>query len=121
VIDINSYLDRSFDEKTYNCYDFVREVWLELTGVDLGQQTPTVKTIDTYTIQALYVANTLIELPKPKDPCIVLLLRKRSIPHVGIYVKNKVLHLSKTGAQFVPLSSVSASFTTVKYYKCPVQ
>lgn len=113
----DKYLSKSFDEKKYNCYDLVREVWVELTGVDLGAQTPETKSVTTYTDKALFVANQLIELPKPENPCIVLMLRSRTIPHIGVYINGKVLHLSRTGTNFVGLSSATASFPTVKFYK----
>lgn len=114
---VNPYLDRTFNDRKYNCYDFVREVWKDITGIDLGAQTPDVKSVTTYTDRSFLVASSLQELLSVQDPCIVLLLRKRMIPHIGIYVQGKVLHLSKNGPHYVPLSSAAASFTTVKFYK----
>lgn len=113
----DKFLDRSFNEKSYNCYDLVREAWLDLTGTDLGAQTPDSKSISTYTEKALFVANQLTELQVPENPCIVLMLRSRTIPHIGVYVNGKVLHLSRTGTHYVALSSATASFPTVKFYK----
>lgn len=114
---INPYLDKQFKDRTYNCYDFVREVWRDLTGVDLGVQTPEVKSVQTYTDKTLFVANQLTELPAIEDPCIVLMLRKRHIPHIGVYVSGRILHLSKTGSQYGNFHTVTASFPTVKFYK----
>lgn len=114
---VDKYLGKTFKYKTYNCYDFVREVWLELTGTDLGAQTPPTSGIEAYTDKALQVANTLERLESPADPSIVLLQRARLEPHIGVYYSGKVLHLTKTGAYYMPLSQVSTGYPTVTFYR----
>jgi hypothetical protein len=116
-MNIDKYLSKTFKHKTYNCYDFVREVWLELTGVDLGAQTPSVQNVQSYTEKALQVANTLGRLEQPDDPSIVLFQRARLEPHIGVYMNGRVLHLTRTGAYYVALSQVSAGYPTVTFYK----
>jgi hypothetical protein len=114
---LDKYLSKRFNYRTYNCYDFVREVWLELTGTDLGAQTPTESGIQVYTEKALQVANTLVSLPSPEDPCIVLLQRARIEPHIGVYTGGKVLHLTKSGAYYMALSQITPGYPTVSFYK----
>lgn len=116
-MNIDKYLSKTFKYKTYNCYDFVREVWLELTGKDLGAQTPSVSDVQSYTEKALQVANTLERLDQPADPSIVLLQRSRIEPHIGVYVGGKVLHLTRTGAYYMSLSQVTPGYPTVSFYK----
>jgi hypothetical protein len=113
---VDKYLSKSF-KRTYNCYDFVREIWLELTGVDLGAQTPSTQNVQSYTDKALQVANTLERLDSPQDPSIVLLQRSRLEPHIGVYYSGKILHLTKNGAYYMPLSQVTPGYPTVTFYK----
>ena len=117
MFSVDKYLANSFRHRTYNCFDFVRDIWLELTGTDLGRQTPEESSISVYTEKALKVANTLIKLDSCEDPCIVLFQRARLEPHVGVYHKGKVLHLSRSGAYYIALDQVSAGYTNVSFYK----
>lgn len=114
---IDDYLLKEFHPTKYNCWDFTRDVWKELTGTDLGQQTPSVHTPKDYTDRALQVANTLTRLDQVADPCIVLFQRRRISPHVGVYYRGRVLHLDSRGAKYLPLDQVSATYTTVTYYQ----
>lgn len=114
---VDKYLNKSFSYKNYNCYHFVRDIWLELTGVDLGDQVPKDPGTEAYNQKALQVANTLTELPSPQDPSIVLFRRARLEPHIGVYLNGKVLHLTRHGAYYMALGQVSAGYPKVTYYK----
>jgi len=113
---IEKYLEKRFT-RTYNCFNFVREVWLDLTGVDLGDQTPAEHGAEEYNQKALKVANTLITLDAPESPSIVLLQRSRLEPHIGVYYKGKVLHLTKQGVYYMPLDQVTTGYPKVNFYK----
>lgn len=114
---VDRFLQKEFSYRDYNCFHFVRDVWLELTGNDLGDQTPQSPGVDTYNQKALLVANTLLALAMPEDPSIVLLQRDRLEPHVGVFYKGRVLHLNRKGAYYMPLSQVTPGYTTVGFYK----
>lgn len=116
-MNIDKYLGKTFNYRHYNCYHFVRDVWLELTGVDLGEQAPETLSVESYTEKALQVANTLQRLDRPTDPSIVLLQRSRIEPHIGVYVGGKVLHLTRTGAYYMSLNQVTPGYPTVSFYK----
>jgi hypothetical protein len=116
-ISIEKYLDKKFDSSSYNCFNFVRDVWLELTGIDLGDQTPAEAGVEEYNRRALTVANTLTALDGPECPSIVLLQRARLEPHIGVYHKGKVLHLTKRGAYYMALDQVTPGYPKVSFYK----
>jgi hypothetical protein len=117
MINIDKYLGKTFRHGKYNCYDFVREIWLELKGVDLGAQTPEEPGVVSYTNKALQVANNLVRLESPEDPSIVLFQRARLEPHIGVYVSGRVLHLNRKGAYYMHLDQVSTGYPTVTFYK----
>jgi hypothetical protein len=116
---IDPYLAKQFREGVYNCFDLVREAWLELTGVDLGAQTPPKGSGESYEARALKVANTLRLLSAKEDPCIVLMRRKRLEPHVGIYYKGRILHMNSQGAEYRDFSQVTAPYTLIDLYGNP--
>lgn len=112
---VEKYLFKTFTRE-YNCFSFVRDVWQELTGIDLGDQTPKEHTVNSYNERALKVANTLVKLDSLRDPCIVLLQRARMEPHVGVYYRGKVLHLTKRGAYYIPLDQITPGYPNVSFY-----
>lgn len=113
---VDPWLSKTFSLNTYNCFDFAREVWRELTGVDLGDQVPEPPNIKAYQIQAVKVSNTLKKLTAPANPCIVLFQRSGVEPHIGIFYNGKVLHLNQQGAYYVPLLNVARDYQTVSFY-----
>lgn len=114
---IDKFLDRVYIEDKYNCFDFVREVWQDLTGIDIGGlQTPK---MDRRGLKGDwdYTAAKWVRIDAPKDPCVVLFMRARAIPHVGVYIRGKVLHLPKgSNVRFEDLSVASLGFTRLSYY-----
>jgi hypothetical protein len=110
-------LTKRFDLRQYNCWDLVREVWLRLTGLDLG--TPELTHHSRFEYEDVVeawegVRYTAIE--KPQSPCIVLMQRPRHIPHVGVYYEGRVIHIRRAGPQYQPIEVASLGFTTVRYY-----
>jgi cell wall-associated NlpC family hydrolase len=116
---IDKWLSKKFvaGRDGYNCWAFARDVWQELTGKDLGNQTPVSSTLQDYNLSAEQFSLELQRLDRPVDPCLVLMQRPRLSPHVGVYFKGKILHLNQSGAFYVPLEQTILSYRTVSYYK----
>src|SRR6187431_3040755 len=116
---VDRYLVKEFREDTYNCFDLVREAWLELTGVDLGSQTPTKGSGESYEARAVKVANTLRPLQVKENPCIVLMRRKRMEPHVGIFYNGRILHMNSRGAEYRDFDQVTVPYSMIDLYGNP--
>jgi hypothetical protein len=113
---VDPYLNRTFSFSSYNCWHFVQDVWKDLTGVDLGNQVPDDKSIASYNTRATDFSKKLTKLPNKKDPCIVLMLRDRTQPHIGVYYKGRLLHLGPRGAEYRPLEHVTGPYQTIEFY-----
>jgi hypothetical protein len=117
VIYVDRFLDR-VRSKDYRCFDFVREVWLESFGEDIGTKL--------HAFANSKVADRRIKpsevrkchtLAAPVDPCFVLMQRDNRLePHIGIWYKGNVLHLAGTGAQYLPLEAVAFRYTRITYF-----
>lgn len=124
-VDVAKYLTgREFHWRNYNCFHFVRDVWLDLTGVDLGDLSPTEATPGsmqgafTAGEEALLGANKVARIPRPVDPCIVLMLRPRVLNHVGIFTQRRVLHLApRLQVRLEDFKLATMSFNEVRFYK----
>jgi hypothetical protein len=61
-------------------------------------------------------AKGFTRLSKPESPCIVLMQRFKCTPHVGIWLDDRILHLTGRGVQFQPLVVARAYYDTIRYY-----
>ena len=108
---------KRFNIREYNCWDLTREVWLRLTGQDLGSPSLTHYSIGEFgEVIDNWDGTRFLEITKPKEPCIVLMQRPRHMPHVGVLFKGRVLHIRRAGVQYVPPEVASLGFTSVRYY-----
>jgi hypothetical protein len=57
------------------------------------------------------------KLEKPESPCFVVMQRNRVQPHVGIFYKNRILHLTDHGVEFQPLQVARRYFVKIGFYK----
>lgn len=116
---VDKYLGKVHNMKDYNCWDFIREVYLELTGEDIGYRTPLSGSRTEMKERFAREEQEFLKIPEAVSPCIVLFKRHRVLPHVGIYYKGKVLHLPEhSTARYEPLSIASLGFKEVGFYLC---
>lgn len=116
-LDIDSYLARRFDLARQNCWHLVRDAWLELTGLDLGDRTP--ERITTAALVGRFASDVpaFRLLDQPAEPSIVLMRTPGAIPHVGVYHRRRVLQMTARGASFLPLAQATAGFDQVEFYQ----
>lgn len=98
MMNINEFFSRKYDATFYNCGHFVIEVWEFLTGEDISLcatsfQTRNIKDYRDYHIQRQ-------RIKKPNDPCLVVMRSVDAVPHVGIFVEGRVLHIGEDGVRF---------------------
>ena len=116
MFSVDPYLDRRFHLARYNCWHFAREVWLDLTGEDLGDRTP--ETITRAALVGRFDADvpTFRPLDRPAEPCLALMTRSGDVPHVGVYVGGKVLQITRTGVTHLPILQARAGFEQMRFY-----
>ena len=113
---VDPFLDRQQTD-TYNCLDFTREVWLAMTGVDITQRLTGL--VGAFASRRTTVSGVrgFTRLPGPVSPCLVVMQRYKFVPHVGIFLRGRILHLTNKGVQFQPLVVARQYFLSVKYYE----
>jgi len=115
-VSIDEFFHREYSKK-YHCAHFACEVWQSLTGEDISNKfggilAPVGEQVAEYNLRRVFT-----RLKKPESPCIVLMQRKGTTPHVGIYIRGRVLHITKAGVQYQPLDIASIEFNRVGFYK----
>lgn len=113
---IDKYLNRKYNYQTYNCLHFSRDVWLDMTGIDITEKLNGLLGKASDRMISTHTVKSFIRLLNPISPCIVLMQRPRTSPHMGIYIDGSVLHIKPNGVEFFPLDIASFGFKTVRYY-----
>lgn len=115
----DDYLHRTFDMRTSNCWHLVRDVWRAMTGVDLGDLTPDetdAASLDD-AVWAAVEGPHFIQLERPEQPCIVLMRRRREMPHVGVLIRWRLLHNTPKGVRNPWWSDVAREWDSLEYYR----
>lgn len=98
---VDNYMYRRFDMKSYNCWHLAKEVWKDLTGE---------------TLESRDIGN-FVNITIPRSPSIVLMQKKNTVPHVGIYYERSVLHLHPVrGVCFEKPFMAALGFQETDYY-----
>lgn len=111
-------LGRKYDESTYNCAHFVAEAWELVTGEKIeaaleGFLLPEKARVVDVRRRAFWT-----KLGSPQSPCLVLMRKKNTPPHVGMFYKRRVAHITPVGVHYQPLDVVTMPYTSVRFYKC---
>jgi len=113
-MNINKFLNKKYNENTYNCLHFASEVWEYLTGdntliniIPVGEKFVLTKDI----------INRVHYLEKPNSPCLVYFKNNYS-SHIGVYFDNKIIHINKNGVKYELLESAIIGFKKVRFMIC---
>lgn len=100
----------------YNCAHFLCDAWEQENGEDIREvmgcflATRQGRTADSRLVHGLQ------RLPGPIAPCIVLWRRRGAAPHVGLYSRRTVLHLTDSGPIRQLLAVASIGYTSTRFY-----
>lgn len=89
--------DREYHPDTYNCAHFVCDVWDEVTGTKLGDRLKSFLLPGNVRTAAMSVRHGFTRLPGPKENSLAMMNMSLLNPHIGIYCKNRILHLGPQG------------------------
>lgn len=116
---VDEYHSRRYVIGQYNCFHFAAEVWRDLCGQDV------IKLFGDAVVQgAKYrklnrqMVSGFKYLNEPEDPCFVLFRNRRQSPHIGIYLRGRVLHIRyNMGVRFEPIHMAQFGFTHTRFFK----
>lgn len=116
---VDEYLGRRYVVNEYNCFHFVAEVWQDLCGQDV------IKLFGDAVIEGAKsskLSRRLVKgfsyLDKPEDPCFVMFRNRGQSPHIGIYLRGRVLHIRyNMGVRHEPLHMAQFGFTHTRFFK----
>lgn len=114
---VDPFLLKKYSDN-YTCLEFAAEVWEAHTGQNILALLKTFHEPATDVKARRQSLRLGFELATPEDPCIVVMQRPKVTPHIGIYLRGRVLHLQPSGAEFQPVDVAARHFTRTKFYQC---
>lgn len=114
---IDVFFNKRYDRRSYNCAHFVCEVWKHITGEDLSAKLTGFLKAPEDRRAVLSDLRSFKRLQAPESPCVALMQRRGSAPHVGIFLRGRVLHIHEMGVEFQPIDVASRGFERIGFYK----
>ncbi len=114
-MNLNGFLGRRYDLECYNCWDLARDVWLHLTGDDIGNRTPDIPTSSNISKAISVQRSDFEQIDMPASPCLVLMRGKGKPPHIGVFYQGNVMHIKEAGVQYEPLCNLK--YENMSFYK----
>ncbi len=114
---IDEFFQKKYNRSNYNCAHFASELWLKMVGEDISPKLCGVMTGLSDRKITFDLRRKFERLDSPVEPCLVLMQRPKTPPHIGIFLRGKVLHLKESGAEFQPIDVASFGFTKIGFYK----
>lgn len=116
-MNLDRFYSRVYNEKTYNCAHFVCEVWKDLTGEDITHKLTGMMTVKNERVVDPKLRFKFKKLDgKPNQPCLIVMHRRRIGSHVGIYLNDKVLHITESGVERVSVEIATYGFDKFGFY-----
>lgn len=116
-MNFDAFHNRRYDLRSYNCAHFVSEVWEHLTNESIAHKLTGFLRPVKERFVPVSIRHIFKRLERPCTPCIVLMQRRRTPPHVGIYLNGKIFHIKQEGVQLQPIEVVTYGYTSVRFYK----
>jgi hypothetical protein len=101
----------------YNCFDFTRDVWKDLTGDDIGDRLQILQRSIPDRRVSRSDLTAFRRLNGPESPSLVMMRSRRATPHIGVYLNGRILHLRQRGAIFEPVIYATMGFSNIGYYR----
>lgn len=115
---IDKYLSRNYNLRNYNCAHFACDVFEDETGKDLRPILTGLLKPAKERFASFKDLKKMVRLDSPQSPCIVLFQNTGDVPHVGVYIRGKVLHISDSGVRFEYIENAGLFFNTIRFYTC---
>lgn len=103
---------RAYDAERYHCAHWAADAWQALTGQDVRAQ---LLAIGGKVRRG--VLGELKTIERPRSPCVVVMHRPRTTPHVGIYLDGHILHMTESGVKGDEPGRACMNFKRVRYYQ----
>lgn len=114
---VDPYLSRVYRKGLYTCIEFTAEVWKDLSGEDIGERLRVIHVPSADRRLTPSDLRRFQRLSVPTSPSIALMRRPKTVPHMGIFLRGRILHLNEMGASFQSPHFAGLGFKTVTHYR----
>jgi len=118
AVSVDDYIANwRYHDTERHCWHLVQAVWLDLTGFDIGDRTPAQDGPLARNRAFLRGAKGFHAVAPQTEPSIVLMSPvHRSGPHVGVYLRGRVLHLDGAGCHYQRVADIKRNHKIDGWY-----
>ncbi len=115
-MNIEDLYARKYDADLYHCVHFVIDAAKLLFNYDYSKNFVLLTDSATHVWPSRKNISTGVKVIRPVEGCIVYMKSLLGETHVGLFVDDGVLHLTKQGVLHQSLRQISVAYKKVKYY-----
>ena len=110
----DEFYTRRYDSESYHCAHFARDVWLELTGEDIGENIlASLQPVDVARVDRK-ARHRFRRIQSPVTPCLVTVRRPGTGLHMGVYIEGNLAQLTPDGVTCFSLDTFPGKY---RFYK----
>lgn len=114
---VDKWLHKRYKLNQYTCSDFSREVFLDLTGIDIADALQGLLEAHSSGLTRAHVRR-FRALREPVDPCLVVMQKPKHPVHLAVYVRGRILQLTQQGVTYFPPAVATCFHTSFRYIQC---
>jgi hypothetical protein len=109
---------KTYHDKDYNCSHFVVDAYKEITGIDISD--PLLGFMREKQDRKVFhsLRKNFGQVSVIKNKTLICLMSNNHDKHLGVFYKNKILHLRKNGVEYQAFSVATRFFKKVSFYQC---
>lgn len=115
---MDSLLLKKYDDANYNCSHFVVDAWKMITGIDISDLMLGFMAKKQDRKMFSITRRTFKEVDYKGGNPLLVLMSKPNYRHIGVLYNRKVLHIQKTGVEYLNIDIASRGFNSVRFFKC---
>lgn len=120
MVTFDSFFQKQYDRRAYNCLHFFVEFWRDYLEIDLSFILPQENELAQGREGIFELARLRLFrlISKPAGLCAVLMrnFADRDL-HIGTYLDGRVLHIDQGGVYYLPLEVAAIGFKSVSCYE----
>ena len=105
-----------YNAESYHCGHFTRDAWKCLTGGDIADKMHGLILPLSKVDPSQCDRDSFTRIPTPVSPCIAVLRTENGKAHIGVFIADKIMHITETFPEFASVGVVMRNYSKVTFY-----
>ncbi len=114
---IDKFFGRKYNPRSYNCAHFVVDVLRDQANIDIKKYWEVYLTGPSERTATHLSFDCFRRIHEPEDNAVVMMKSPGQAPHVGVFLRGRVLHIQPRGVEFQLLDVVTKFYSSHRFYR----